>query len=613
MPKRRTNGPAPRTPHSAQPRRKARPQAGPTLDQQLAHLESRDLVYRAETQPELEYLFRHALVHEAAYASLVKFDRMDLHRAVGEALERLYPDRLDELAPVLARHFDRAGKPDRALEYYTRAGDAAARLYANLEAAAHYTRALETAARGPHDTGQLRHLYLRRGQALELSGRHAEALENYHSMEMLARERGDRALELAALMARATIHATFTPAHDPAQGEALLAQALTLARALGDRASEAKLLWNLMLVNLYTNRMREAMDYGQPALALARALGQREQAAFTLNDLGRVHTGLGEFERAHAALDEARALFRELGNLPMLADNLVAAAAAHYFAGDYDQVLALSAEAQRLSESSANVWGQSYSRLLAGFIHFDRGQMDKAIETMTACIRLGDEGGLVASTVGLRADLGWVYGVLGAVDRGLELARHALAIARERLPVWGPLPAAALVRLHLLRGDIAEAEALVTAIPLSAIPVPFIHYRVVIALAAIELALAQQDFAQASAEAHALLSRLPKTIRADRNEILYLQGQALIGLGRAAEARTTLRAAQAEAEALGVRRMQWPVLIALSEIEAQSGNPAGARLLRQQAKDIIAHLADHIHDPGLRASFLASPRVRAVI
>jgi len=120
-----------------------------TLPDHLAQLEFSGLVRLAQALPELEYLFRHALIQDAAYRSLVKADRRTLHRIVGEALERAYADRIDEIAPLLARHFDEAGDDDRALKYFTLAGDVAARTYANAEAILHYTCALQIAKRFP--------------------------------------------------------------------------------------------------------------------------------------------------------------------------------------------------------------------------------------------------------------------------------------------------------------------------------------------------------------------------------------------------------------------------------------------------------------------------------
>lgn len=77
----------------------------------------------------------------------MKHDRARLHRVVGEAIERTYPDRLDENAARLARHYAEAGEDAKTFQFSVRAGDVAARVNANPEAIRHCTRALETAER----------------------------------------------------------------------------------------------------------------------------------------------------------------------------------------------------------------------------------------------------------------------------------------------------------------------------------------------------------------------------------------------------------------------------------------------------------------------------------
>src|SRR5215218_7804637 len=89
-----------------------------TADTQLETLTSKGLVRLVAERPELEYLFRHALVQDAAYGSLLKQERRELHGRVGEALEQLYPDRVGELAPVLAMHFEQAGETEKAIDYF---------------------------------------------------------------------------------------------------------------------------------------------------------------------------------------------------------------------------------------------------------------------------------------------------------------------------------------------------------------------------------------------------------------------------------------------------------------------------------------------------------------
>src|SRR5215468_5191179 len=86
-------------------------------DTQLDTLEAKGLIRLATLQPELEYLFRHALVQDAAYESLLKQERRELHHSVAEALEELYPDRKGELASMLALHYEQAGDNAKALPY----------------------------------------------------------------------------------------------------------------------------------------------------------------------------------------------------------------------------------------------------------------------------------------------------------------------------------------------------------------------------------------------------------------------------------------------------------------------------------------------------------------
>jgi tetratricopeptide (TPR) repeat protein len=602
-----------------------------TLRSQLLALESSGLIAVAATQPELEYLFRHALIHDAAYASLVKFDRIELHRVVGETLERLYPDRSasQELAPRLAEHFYEAGDDERALKYFTLAGDAAARVYANAEALLHYTRALDIVKRlalqdRPPLPGEmsLQRLYLRRGRTLELSGQYAEAVTNYVEMESLARECGDRVLELAALIARATVHAAPTSVHNAPQSQALCEQALALARELDDRAAEAKILWTLTLSHRVLGQLEKSHQYAEQSLALARALGLREQIAYTLTDSYASYMFSGQAERARAALEEATALWRELGNQHMLTDTLTGLAGMSTLAGQFEQGLALTDEAHRISLQTANAWGRAYSQYAACRIHLVLGDVARAIASMEECIHYADAAGFGNGIVEARCQLADLYGSLGESERGLQLAREADAITSNRFPAWRAISMGTLAHLYLYAGNFAAAEEAVQA--------AFAHLGSDVARAmsaafvvpaAIELALAQEDGARALALAEQSLGVL-RGIGARTFLVtgLFYKGRALQLLGQLEEAAAVLNETRAEAETLGMRRYLWRILAALAEIEAGRGHAANAQVLRKQARETITYIADHCPpDPSagsgqsLRASFLHLPDVQAVL
>ena len=95
----------------------------------LGHLEQGHLL-RAKPEPEATYAFKHQLVQQAAYESMLVLDRRALHRAVGETIERFYDERRPEMAETLAGHFERAGDTAKALDYTTLAAEQALRRFA---------------------------------------------------------------------------------------------------------------------------------------------------------------------------------------------------------------------------------------------------------------------------------------------------------------------------------------------------------------------------------------------------------------------------------------------------------------------------------------------------
>jgi hypothetical protein len=274
-----------------------------------------------------QYRFRHILFQQYLYNRLSQSQRAYLHRAVAQELEQSYGAETSRIAPQLAHQYVSAGDNARALHYFTVAGNAAAAVYANAEAAAHYRRALDLIETGQDDAQQLPdrrqqfQLYTRLGRVLELSARCDEAIEVYKEMEHAARLHDEQAMVLVALLARAAICTTVNFARDPVVGRTLLNQARNIALALGDRAAEAKILWNLLILSAYTGGdPDERLTYGDEALALARKLELPEQLAFTLHDIFYAYAGTGQWVRARAMLYEARDLWQRLGNLPMLSE-----------------------------------------------------------------------------------------------------------------------------------------------------------------------------------------------------------------------------------------------------------------------------------------------------
>ena len=568
------------------------------------------------------YIFAQEALRQALLNTINQRRLRRLHQRTGEAIEKLYKADQARYWPSLAYHFGMAGDIPRAFKYCVFVGDIAAGLYANDEAIMHYDQALKMVEAGDDhqalsSASQLIHLYIQRGQAMELNNQYDQALANYEALQALGQARNDQTLILAALVALTSIRASFmSPLKDVAQAEALLNQALTLAHDLSDGEAEAKILRNMMLHYMATEHTRQAVAYGERSLTIARSLNLQEQMAHTLSDLSFGYLLIGDQTQGLETLQEAHELWRVLDNKPMLVDNLSRFNFADYLRGDYEKVLQRSEEGYQISQSIGYLWGQGFSRILLSYIYLDYGQPDEAIAVLTDIISLTEKIGLVFPGVSAQVDLGWVYGALGAVEQGLELVQTA----QTRLEQTEGLPHGVrawllinLTRLHLLDNDLAAAavtlEAAQGELGMEGLA-SFSPY--VIILAEGELALAQQNYQRVVALIDDLVPRIHQTQAFTfLPEALYLKGKACLAQGQVAEAEVALTEANTMAIGLGSRRTQWPILAALSRLEAGDW-PKQAGYLRHQAQKIIDDIAGNVKDADLQALFLDLPEVKAI-
>jgi serine phosphatase RsbU (regulator of sigma subunit)/tetratricopeptide (TPR) repeat protein len=250
-----------------------------TIMSQLSTLESAGLIRLAQFEPDLEYLFRHTLVQDAAYATLLASDRKRLHRVVGEALEHLYPDRLNEYAAVLADHFQQAGDAVHALAYFVRAGEAALAAYANQEAESQYRSALALSASEAQRASLLTGL----GEALYRQSRFDEAIHTWREGIVLYQTVGDRdgMARLYARSARAAWHGGNQP-----EGLRLCQEGLYVVGGGPESADLARLLHEAGRAYHFNGMPDKALPLCQQALEMAEHLGAVDVQADALATLG---------------------------------------------------------------------------------------------------------------------------------------------------------------------------------------------------------------------------------------------------------------------------------------------------------------------------------------
>jgi tetratricopeptide (TPR) repeat protein len=553
------------------------------------------------------YRFSHVLTQQYLYDELSAGERRMLHGEIAETLEALSADYSDQFALQLARHYDEAGNTEKAVPYWIMAGDVAFRAYAQNEAIAAYTRALELGKEIEMNSEQLLHLYARRGGAMEMNGQFVQALKNYDEMLAAARKRQDHRMELDAMMASSTLYSTPTAVMDAEKGQALSEETLKLAQELGDQSIECKVLWNLLLANLHGSKIDQAIDYGERSLSLARSLNLSEQLPFTLTDLGKAYNISCRFEEAETRLTEAAGLWRELGNMPMLNDNLNTLLLNLVWSGKYERALEIAQESLDVSRTTKNIWAQCWPHYLQGQIWFEYGEIDRAFEDLEASVRLAVEANAPIHTKWYSADLCWAYIQIGAVQKGMDLYRNT-RVPNQELPMpaaWTPA-AVAYALCEIATGQLDLATSTLNSRRLSNTLTDY-----ALKLAQCRLALTRKDHAQAIAIAEPLLENIRQfKVNQYLPEVLFLRGQAHLMNGEQDLAKAAFEQARLAAEALGSRRLLWQILAALAGVESDNGKSAA---LKSQAREIIQFIADHINGDEMRSQFLQSEAVNALV
>lgn len=581
------------------------------LDGELLTLQRLDLIREHSRQPELEYIFHHELIRDAAYQSILRRQRRKYHREVGKTIEELFPERRDEFAHRLAYHFNEAGDYARALKYYQVAGDQSMLLFANQEASEYFHTAIEIALKLNLPSVQLASLYVSKGKALELLNQYDQALNNYEELEQLGLTRHDRSLELAALVPQTTIYSTPTDRYNPQLGAELSRRALKMAIDLRDYEAEAKLLWSLMLIETFsTGDLDRAIQYGEQGLRIAREQKFEEVEAYILHDIARPYMRTGQVGKAWDSYARANTSWKQLNNLPMLADSLASMAELSYIVGEFDQALAYAKEGLALSQEIGNTWGQAYNTFPLGAVYLERGDIDACLDSFNAVLKLSNKAKFVAGEIGTLMLQTWLYIMFG----DLETAGGILAKIQSfsgKYEIIGPLYDLSQALYKLFSGDREEARRTFLGMGSDYYLESEFAFNPYVYSLHVEMHLADDDFETALEVASGYIeSFYSKQVKLLLPDLLNQKARALIGLGRAEEAYPILVSARSLASKQNSRRILWAILLDLAELEKDESS---ANEYRQEARQIIAYISEHISDQNLLRSFQNLPRVKDAI
>ncbi|MCP4539994.1 MAG: tetratricopeptide repeat protein [Chloroflexi bacterium] len=394
------------------------------LDAGLALLQRAELVRERRRVPELEYIFKHRMIHDVVYESLLMRDRRFYHRLVGQHLESLYTgQKLEETYELLAHHYSRSDDQEKGLEYLVKSGDKARTAYANPEAIAFYQQAKSLAEELDRTQDQAA-IAEGLGDVLFRVGEYDKALICYESAlypNLEVRQQAD-------------LHRCIAMVYEK-QGEyesALEACYRGIDRLSpdGEKTVEmARLLTQCSRVYRRQGKNDAALMNGKASLVILEGTAHYKEIAEAHNVFGLAFrdtqpaVAIEHLEQALSILerigDEYEAA-RIYNNLAIIYYQTDLARSTDYFGRYLDTM-------QRLGD----VWGESTALQNLGIIHYARGNYTQAVDYYQRSLemkeRLGDNLGIAQC----HNNMGEAYRAQGDPNQAIVHLEKALSIARE--------------------------------------------------------------------------------------------------------------------------------------------------------------------------------------
>jgi tetratricopeptide (TPR) repeat protein len=360
------------------------------VDRHLQTLTHAELVHETRALPEQEYTFKHAVIRDVAYHSLIAPQRQQLHGLLASALEELHADRLEEHAAILAHHCGRGEFLDKAVAYALLAGDRAARLFASADAAAHYQQALDWVRRLP--------------PSLEAQ-----------------RSQIDAALKLAGV--------GLTRQQDVERDRQNLDAARILAEALKDDTRLARVLYWLGRIHYVLWNPEAATEYARRSLDIADRLGDGDLAAPPVDLIGRLYWQQSKYAQASRMMERTVQLVRGLGNPDKESTAAAFTGFVFGFTGEFDRALGYVEQGVRLAQESQNPYAQAAAYYFRGAVLTQRGEWKPAIADYEDATRIAAMTGDVFRVYLVKFSEGWAYVNHGDLGRARVLLEESGALA----------------------------------------------------------------------------------------------------------------------------------------------------------------------------------------
>jgi class 3 adenylate cyclase/predicted ATPase len=372
----------------------------PTLQALLAQLVEAELLYQRGRPPRARYVFKHALIQEAAYALLLKSTRQQVHQQIAQVIETQFPTLVETQPELVAQHYTAAGCTEQAVHYWQRAGQQASDRSAYLEAVSHFTSGIEllkSVPETPEHTQQALTLYIALGAALQVT-------KGYTAPEV----------------------------------EHAYTQAYALCQQLGETPELVQILFGLWRFYILRPQFHTVRELGDTLLRLAQRADDPALAVIAHYALGATWLCLGALPAARQHLEETiarytpdqhRAPVFRMGVDPGVGCRLYAAATL-WLLGYPAQAMARLHEALALAHELSHPYSLALARCWAAMISQFRRDLPAVHEHAEAAVALSTEQGFPLWAAWGTSLRGWALAMQGQGEEGVAQVRQGITAFR---------------------------------------------------------------------------------------------------------------------------------------------------------------------------------------
>ncbi len=439
----------------------------PEVSEYLVDTERKLLTYKKATK-EVEYLFRHAMIREVVYESILLSRRKVLHKCVGEAIEKLHKKEIERFYGVLAHHFTQAGKWKKALDYNLKAGKKAEKEYHNEDAIAHFNKSAEIAEEKlPSERKKLYSAYKSLGDAYGsissypiARGYYQNAIasigtldkqklvnaligiantyldqSNYKEVLKIVDESYRISHEIKYKLGIATSLRRIGAVHQ-AQGrydESLKCyeEALKIEKKIGNKRGIARSLNGIGTIYWFQGQYEKALSYYKKSLKITRGIGKKASIPMSLHNIGLIHQDQGRYDEALKCFTEALKIDREVGNKSGIAKCLHSTGRNLHAQGYDEEALKCYTESLEIDREIGNKKDSAFTLNNIGTIYQAQCRYKEALSYYEESFKITKELGSKYGTFASIHNIGLIHQAQGQYDEALKCFTESLKISRK--------------------------------------------------------------------------------------------------------------------------------------------------------------------------------------